>query len=81
MDKGVEVEKADHEDDTAAEEFDPRDLLSTDRNESPTIFGECKLPTSPAYDGDLSSESGFRFGMKSNSYIEYVKKKLPEQVN
>ena len=63
------------------EEFDPRDLFGgTADFETAKVAGECKLPYVPAYDSDLSAESGMRFGMKPDSFIEYVKKSLPKQM-
>jgi hypothetical protein len=44
------------------------------------IQGSCSLPVSPALDPELDLHSGFRFGVKSGSYIEYIKKKLPEMM-
>ena len=64
----------------AGEDFDPRDLFGNQDFGVTKVIGECKLPYVPSYDSELSAESGMRFGMKSDSFIEYVKKKLPEQM-
>ena len=74
------VEDTEDVEDSATEEFDPRDLFTGGSGAASKAFGQCKLPASPAYDTDLSAESGMRFGMKNDSFIEYVKKKLPEQM-
>ena len=42
--------------------------------------GSCRLPVSPALDPDLNINSGLRFGTKAGSYIEYVKKNLPDMM-
>lgn len=42
--------------------------------------GSCGLPTIPALDEDLDTNSGLRFGVKKDSFIEYIKKGLPEMM-
>ena len=44
------------------------------------IQGSCGLPVSPALDPELNIDSGLRFGVKTGSYIEYIKKNLPEMI-
>jgi laminin alpha 3/5 len=63
-----------------AEPFDPS-LFYTDGAgppPPPERYGLCQLPMSPAMDPELTAESGLRFGTKPDSFIEYVKKKLPD---
>jgi len=63
------------------EEYDPIALFPQMKyGPNPPIHGECQLPVSPALDPDLSIESGFRFGVKTGSFIEYVKKNLPDMM-
>ncbi len=63
---------------TTTEPFDPS-IFFTDGSLPPSSgrVGQCSLPASPAMDPDLSRESGFRFGIKPNSFIEYAKPGLP----
>jgi len=63
------------------EKYDPIALFPQMKYEpNPPIHGQCQLPVSPALDPDLSIESGFRFGVKTGSFIEYVKKNLPDMM-
>lgn len=65
----------------AEEEYDPIALFPEMKyGPDPPIFGECQLPVSPALDPELSIESGFRFGVKTGSFIEYIKKNLPDMM-
>ena len=42
--------------------------------------GQCALPVTPSLDPDLNIESGFRFGVKKGSFLEYIKKSLPDMM-
>ena len=73
-------EETEDPEDNAVEQYDPKDLYDANNEQDSKIYGQCKLPTSPAYDTDLSAESGMRFGIKSDSFIEFIKKNLPDQM-
>ena len=63
------------------EEYDPIALFPEMKyGPDPPIEGQCQLPVSPALDPELSIESGFRFGVKMGSFLEYIKKNLPEMM-
>jgi len=63
------------------EKYDPIALFPEMKyGPNPPVEGECQLPVSPALDPELSIESGFRFGVKMGSFIEYIKKNLPEMM-
>merc|ERR1719210_933533 len=47
---------------------------------SPEVHGKCGLPVSPALDPDLSIDSGFRFGVKDGSFLEYRRTGLPDMM-
>lgn len=40
----------------------------------PEIYGQCKLPTVPARDPDVTAASGLRFGNKRETYLEFNKR-------
>ena len=44
------------------------------------LKGQCALPVTPSLDPDLNIESGFRFGVKKGSFLEYIKKSLPDMM-
>ena len=47
---------------------------------SPEVHGQCGLPVTPALDPDLSVDSGVRFGVKDGSFLEYIRKGLPDMM-
>ena len=63
----------------APEPFDPSIFFTNGSAPPPAErYGLCQLPISPAMDPELTAESGMRFGTKPDSFIEYLKKKLPD---
>jgi laminin alpha 3/5 len=74
------VEAGDPEDGSldGPEPYDPSIFYTDGALPKPERYGLCQLPISPVMDPDLTAESGMRFGTKSDSFIEYFKKKLPD---
>ena len=66
----------------APAEYDPRQVFPDVQFGEVGVDtqGSCRLPVSPALDPDLNINSGLRFGTKAGSYIEYVKKNLPDMM-
>ena len=65
------------------EPYDPVALfpgLFPEEDSTPQVYGQCALPVTPALDPELNIESGFRFGVKKGSFLEYIKKSLPEMM-
>ena len=64
------------------EVYDPLELFPGlyPEETSPRKEGQCALPVIPALDTDLNMESGFRFGVKQGSFLEYIKKNLPDMM-
>jgi len=71
----------DDPEETSEPEYNIIDLFpDANYGSEPQTEGRCGLPSSPALDPDLNIESGFRFGVKTGSYVEYQKKNLQEMV-
>jgi len=63
------------------EAYDPTKLFPMmNYSEDPPVFGECRLPGTPALDPELNIDSGFRFGVKTGSFLEYEKEQLPKMM-
>ena len=63
------------------EEYDPVALFpGLNYDQTPRTEGQCSLPVMPALDTDLNMDSGFRFGVKEGSFLEYIKKNLPDMM-
>ena len=79
----ADTEKGPGRQEPEEEEYDPLVLfpgLYPPEAARPQVQGQCALPAMPALDADLNIQSGFRFGVKQGSFLEYIKKNLPEMM-
>ena len=75
--KDEEPDKPDKVDDP----YDPVSLFPEMNYErTPEVHGRCGLPVSPALDPGLNIDSGFRFGVKDGSFLEYRRTGLPDMM-
>ena len=69
--EGASSAGGDREDDgqDRGEEENPWSISPPENLPAPEIYGECKLPISPAVDPDIDQQSGLRFGNRQNDYF------------